>query len=182
MPKADYNINMNEQLWYVVQTRSRFEKKSHQLLLNKGLISYLPLQVKMKLWSDRLKKVEEPLFSGYLFVQFEEANKYEILNTLGIVRFISFGGKYATISERYINSIKKALANEEDLEIVELNYEPEQEVKIISGPFKDYYAKVIRGANGKGKLLLSLEAIGKGIVLEIGRTRIESADAAAVFA
>jgi transcription termination/antitermination protein NusG len=164
---------MKEQLWYIVQTRSRFEKKSCNILLKKGISVYLPLQTKIKVWSDRLKKVEEPLFSGYLFVKYDDSVKYEILNVPGVVRFVSFGGKYATISDRYINAIKRAIAVDEDLEIVDLNYEPGQEVKVVSGPFKDNYAKVIRGVNGRGKLLLELEAIGKAIVLEIGRTRIE---------
>jgi transcriptional antiterminator RfaH len=165
---------MVEQCWYVVQTRSRFEKKSCELLLNKGIKAYLPLQTRVKLWSDRLKKVEEPLFSGYLFVQFQELQRYEILNTPGVVRFISFGGQYASIPDKQITAIKRAVTNEEEMEIVDLGYELGQEVRVTSGPFKDNYAKVIRGANGKGRLLLALEAIGKGITLEIGRTRLEA--------
>ena len=43
---------------------------------------------------------------------------------------------------------------------------------ISSGPFKGLEAKIVHH-NGKGKLLLSVESIGQGVLLEIGRTKIE---------
>lgn len=162
-----------ESPWYVIQTRSRFEKKCTDFLNKKQISVYLPLQKKMKVWSDRMKEIHEPLFPGYLFVQFSENERYSILNTPGIVRFISFGGKYATVNTQQIEAIKKAITANITLDVIDVAIEPGQEVLITSGPFKDNYAQIIRH-NGKGKLLLSLDSIGKGILLEIGRTQVEA--------
>jgi transcription antitermination factor NusG len=162
-----------ERPWYVIQTRSRFEKKCTELLLKKSISVYLPLQKKMKVWSDRMKEIQEPLFSGYLFVQFSENERYSILNTPGVVRFISFGSKYATVNTQQIESIKKAITANITLDVIDVAIEPGQEVLITSGPFKDNYAQLVR-YNGKGKLLLSLDSIGKAILLEIGRTQVEA--------
>ncbi len=138
-----------------------------------GISVYLPLQKKMSIWSDRIKEVEKPLFPGYLFVRFSENERYQILNTPGVVRFVSFGGKYATINTQQIDAIQKAISSNLELDIVDVAIEPGEEVLITSGPFKDNYARLVRH-HGKGKLLLTIDAIGKGILLEIGRTQVEA--------
>ncbi len=162
-----------ESPWYVIQTRSRFEKKCTNYLIKCGVSAYLPLTKKKNVWSDRIKEVEVPLFPGYLFIQFSENERYKILNTPGIVRFVSFGGKYATVNSKHLEAIKIAISTNFELEVIDTTFEPGQEVLITSGPFKDNYAQIIRH-NGKGKLLLSLYSIGKGIVLEIGQTQVEA--------
>lgn len=158
--------------WYVVQTRSRFEKKCHDLLSASGISAFLPLQTVEKVWSDRVKKIEMPLFPGYLFVQYDELDRYKILNTQGISKFVSFGGQYAKVHPKQIEAIEKALKFENTIEVVDIDLVPGQEMLIASGPFKGHHARLVHH-NGKGKLLLSVESIGKGVLLEIGRTRME---------
>lgn len=158
--------------WYVLQTRSRFEKKCYELLLASGISVFLPLQTVKKAWSDRIKKVESPLFPGYIFVQFSENERYKILNTNGISRFVSFGGQYAKVHPKQMEAIEKMLSCENTVEVIDLDLVPGQEVMISSGPFKGHFAKLVHH-NGKGKLLLAIESIGKGVLLEIGRTRVE---------
>lgn len=163
---------MDKKNWYVLQTRSRFEKKCHDLLSASGISVFLPLQTVSKTWSDRIKKVEVPLFPGYLFVQYDEADRYKILNTNGVSRFVSFGGKYATLHPSQMKAIEQALKAESTIEVVDIDLAPGQEVLVTSGPFKGHYARLVHH-NGKGKLLLAVESIGKGVLLEIGRTRVE---------
>ena len=52
--------------WHALYVHSRAEKKVYERLVEMGLEAYLPLITKMKRWSDRMKKVEEPLFKSYL--------------------------------------------------------------------------------------------------------------------
>ena len=55
--------------WKVIYTASRQEKKVAVLLERFGIAYYLPLVKKLRLWSDRKKWVEMPLFNGYVFVK-----------------------------------------------------------------------------------------------------------------
>jgi hypothetical protein len=55
--------------WYIIQTRSRFEKKCFNLLSLQGISVFLPTQKVKRKWSDRIKEIEIPLFSGYIFIQ-----------------------------------------------------------------------------------------------------------------
>ena len=99
--------NIADDKWYILQTRSRFEKKCFNLLSLQGISVFLPTQKVKRKWSDRIKEIEIPLFSGYIFIQFKEKDRYTILNTCGIVRFVSFCGVYASLNEKQIDTIRK---------------------------------------------------------------------------
>jgi len=165
-------IEKNKDYWYVLQTRSRFEKKCQEMLSAAGIPVFLPLQTKKKIWSDRIKEVSEPLFPGYIFVQYTESDRYKILNTPGISRFVSFGGKYAAVHPKQMQAIEKVLDSGNTIEVINMDLVSGQEVHITSGPFKGHFARLIQH-NGKGKLLLAVESIGQGVLLEVGRTRVE---------
>ena len=53
--------------WFAIYVKSRNEKKVSKTLNDIGIESFLPLITKIKQWSDRRKKVDEPLFNSYLF-------------------------------------------------------------------------------------------------------------------
>ena len=58
--------------WYAIYTRSRGEKVVAKLLKESGLEVYLPLQRKLRQWSDRKKWVEVPYINSYVFVRTSE--------------------------------------------------------------------------------------------------------------
>jgi transcription antitermination factor NusG len=163
---------MDNSNWYVLQTRSRFEKKCSELLTKSGVEVFLPLRVVHKQWSDRIKKVEELLFPGYIFVKYDESNRYKILNTQGVCRFVSFDGKYAKVHPKHIDFIMQILTSDNTFEVLNTELIIGEKVLITSGPFKGIEAKLI-DQNGKGKILLEVEAIGQGVILEIGNANIE---------
>lgn len=158
--------------WYVIYTRSKFEKKCNDLLLRKGYTTYLPLQRVKRKWSDRIKEVEVPLLSGYIFLNCNSFQFVDILKTDGVVCFIKFDKEFARVPEKQIEALKNAISINNSVEVVDNELIPGQEVYITSGPFKDNYARLVQ-LKGKGKLLLSIDCIGKGIILELGRTRVE---------
>lgn len=157
--------------WRVVQTRSRSEKKVAGWFDRLGIEYYLPLQKRKKQWSDRVKTVEEPLFSGYIFARFSENERYPLLCTAGVVRIVSFGGTYAEMPEEQIKALRQMDYLDCDVVVVEAELITGQDVLISSGPFKGLEGKLLRH-DGKGKLLIEITAIGKGVMLELGRTKV----------
>jgi transcription antitermination factor NusG len=93
--------------WFVIYTRPRWEKKVHSLLLAKGVESYCPLHKVRRKWSDRIKLVEEPLFKSYVFVKVDEAGRTLVRMTDGVVNFVYWNGKPASIKEKEIQTIRK---------------------------------------------------------------------------
>jgi len=69
--------------WLAIYSRPRWEKKVSQLLTEKGLESYCPVNKVRRKWSDRVKIVEEPLFKSYVFVRVKDEDRTAVRMTTG---------------------------------------------------------------------------------------------------
>ena len=76
--------------WFAVYVRSRHEKRVYEVLIQKGVESFLPLVKTIRQWSDRRKKIFLPLFKGYVFVRIELWELFDVLEVDGIVRVVRF--------------------------------------------------------------------------------------------
>lgn len=148
--------------WYPVYTRSRAEKKAHEELNRKGILSYLPLKKTVKQWSDRKKIVEEPLIKSYLFAYISAKEYAEVLMTNGVARFIYFSSQIASIPDQQINDLKLLLATDVDLELIDFDIKPGQRVLIKAGPFKGIIAELVSLQN-KQRIILRLQNMGYSI-------------------
>ncbi len=140
--------------WYAIYTKSRCEKKVHQLLTEKGIESYCPTVVVKKKWSDRLKKVEQPLFTSYVFVNIDDV-QYELVRTTNhVVNFVYWLGKPAKILNKEIEEIKKLIHNADAVTFE--NYVPKVNSKLLisKGAFKEVSAIVKKIVNNKIVLYL----------------------------
>jgi transcription antitermination factor NusG len=97
--------------WNALYLKPRTEKKVAQRLTKKGFDICLPLCVVKKKYSDRLKKVEEPLLKSYIFVAAEDSKNPEILRTDGILNYVNSTttGKVALIKKAELDSIQDYL-------------------------------------------------------------------------
>ncbi len=152
--------------WYAVYTRPRHEKKLSLALTEKKIENYCPIIEKIKQWSDRKKKVKEPLFRSYLFVRVSEKEYYNAINTKGAVRYVSFGGKAAPIRDEQIENIKKVLQNKLDFNISSKRFDIGQHVEIEHGQLRGTKGEIISYL-GKKYLLLRIENIGYSLMVKI---------------
>lgn len=159
--------------WYPFYTRSRFEKKTFDLLHKAGFEVYLPLKKSTRQWSDRKKIVELPLFASYIFVRIPKYKLNDILVTPGIVRYIRFNGQPAIIRDKEIEMIKKVLSSNTEIEVVDGKVEVGADIKISSGIFKGYDGKVVE-IKGKHKVVLEIESINKSILVTVELNKIIS--------
>lgn len=160
--------------WYAIYVRSRAEKKVYGYLQDMGVEAYLPLVTRMKRWSDRLKKVEEPLFKSYLFVRADEKNHYSILSIPGVTRFVSFERKAVTVPENQINAIRKYCDDyvSEDNQVDETEFHEGQLVRITSGEMMGLIGR-LAPINNKKRLIVYIESVGHYLPINIPRTKVE---------
>lgn len=125
----------NSSQWYVIYTKPRSEKKVYRLLLDQGVEAYCPLNKVQKQWSDRVKIVEEPLFTSYVFLKITEAEFSKIKQTPGVLNFLYWCGEPAIVREEEIIKIKQFLADFPTVELVPLNVEKGDEVEVLQGVF-----------------------------------------------
>ena len=152
--------------WYAVYVRSRHEKKVHQFLLEKGVESSLPLINTTRQWSDRKKKVEIPLFRGYVFVKIDiNKDKLNILQTDGVVKFIGIKKKPSRILDEEIHWIHMIVEKSDTVQN-EKEIPVGQKVRVTAGPFKGVEGVVIRDGN-RSRLIVLIESIMHAVSVEI---------------
>ena len=156
--------------WYAIYTRPRWEKKVHQLLIQKGIDSFCPLNKVHRKWSDRVKLVEEPLFKSYVFVKVKEEQRTPVRMTDGVINFVYWDGKPAVIKEKEIESIRKFLDEYEDVQLIKLEIRDDQKVRITSGAFMDLEGKVIEVKNKSARVLV--ESLGYLLVADIDKSKL----------
>lgn len=153
--------------WYAVYTHPRAEKRAYAQLLEKGIETYLPLLRTLRQWSDRKKWVEEPLFRSYLFVYVSEKEYFDVLNTPGVVRYITFEGKAVPVPQKQIDAIKYFL-NEETPETLPdpSSLAPGQTVEIVRGPLNGLKGELV-DMQGQHKVRIQIDALGQYLHLSI---------------
>jgi len=159
--------------WLAVYTRSQSEKKVAVELQRQGVEAFLPLISRWRQWSDRKKKVEEPLFRSYVFVNISEKEYFTVLNVSGVVRFITFSGKAVPIPENQILAIRQYLHEFDEVIEGDIVLKEGELVRIKAGPMEGLIGKMLKYKN-KFRLMIQIDAIGQVITLHIPRSHVEA--------
>lgn len=168
----------DDKKWFAIYVKSRNEKKVFKQLEDMGIESFLPLITRLKQWSDRKKKVEEPLFRSYVFLRHNLKDRkeyYKIMNIQGVVCFVTIEKKPVPIPENQITAIKEYL---NDIELQDLNtddFKEGQLVRIKSGQMRDLIGRFVQT---KGKhniiIIIEIEAVGQSLPITVPRSIVEA--------
>jgi transcription antitermination factor NusG len=156
--------------WYAVYTRPRWEKKVANMLTQKGIECYCPLNRVRRKWSDRVKLIEEPLFKSYVFVRVEEEGRTAVRMTEGVVNFVYWNGKPGVVKDKEVQAIRRFLNEHEDVEAIKVELKPEDKVVVTAGPLMDKEGKVIDIKNKTARVLI--ESLGYILVARIDKTKL----------
>ncbi len=160
-----------EKVWYALYVKSRTEKKVAIELAGGGFDYYLPLEKRLKQWSDRKKWVEEPLFRSYIFVYITQKEYYKVLQTRGVVKYISFEGKAVAVPQQQIDAIKIYLQEIDPILNEDQQWEEGKEVEVMTGKLIGLKGILIK-ANGKNRVKVEIEVVGSAIILNIPRKQL----------
>ena len=167
-------IDKDNKKWFAIYVKSRNEKKVFKTLDDIGVESFLPLITRMKQWNDRRKKVEEPLFRSYLFVNISLNDYYKVLNVNGVVKFICFEKKPVEVPQNQIIAIKKYITDTDlhDVDCENIDFKEGELVRIKSGQMKDLIGRFVK-INGKHRVVIDIEAVGQSLPINIARSSVE---------
>jgi transcription antitermination factor NusG len=156
-----------EKKWLVFYTASRQERKSADILIAGGYEVFLPTQIQVRQWSDRKKKVEVPLFNGYIFVKETEKRITNILQTPGIVRNIRHNSKPAVLHEDEYQIILRFLKSGYFVEAdQQQEFEKGEKVIIAEGQLKGLEG-IITGTGAKKKFRVLIHTLGVNLTVTI---------------
>ena len=164
--------NQADKKWFAIYTRPRSEKKVHELLLQNGFNSYLPLMTTVRQWSDRKKKVQLPLISSYVFVNTFESNLKNILPINGVVRVLKHLGKPAIIKDYEIENLRILLEDTDNITFIrDTHLKKGDSIIVEKGVFKGLIAECCE-LKGKHRVIVRIEALGDLIEVNIPLSHI----------
>lgn len=146
--------------WYVLYTSPRAEKQVKDRIAIQGIEVWLPLHRAPRVWSDRVKIVEVPLFNSYIFVKCKEHELRDLLKIYGVARIVYYNGKPAIIRQKEIDAIKEFLEQASNRTLL-----VGDEVEILSGALKSKSGKVTKIK--KNYLVLYLEQMGATVSVDL---------------
>lgn len=174
---------MEEKRWYVVHTYSGYEnkvktnleKRVESMEMQEKIFRILvPLEDEIEVKDGKQKKVKRKVFPGYVLVEMimSDDSWYVVRNTPGVTGFVGSGNKPIPLSEDEISAILGAQEAEQPAH-VRMDFEVDQPVRVISGPFKDCPAVIKETYPEKGRVKVLVSMFGRDTAAELDVSQIE---------
>lgn len=158
-------------MWYAVHSKPREEFRALENLLRQGFECFLPMLAVEKIVRGRLKTINEPMFSRYLFVRSESQNQNFSLirSSKGVNRLLAFGALPCEVPNKVIDALKN-LAIEKSCQVQAL-FNDGDHVLIAEGPLKGLSA-VFKEANGELRAFVLLDLLNTTHAVEVRKAHL----------
>jgi transcription antitermination factor NusG len=153
--------------WYALQIRGRHEKMVEHRLMERGVPTFLPLITEIHHWSDRRKKIQFPLFSGYLFVRVpsSKVNYLRVMSVEGVFNFVGNRGEGTPIPDAQIEAVRSVVEKQlawSSHPFLKIG----QRVRIKSGAL-DGVEGILTSRSGDATLIISVDAIQRSLAVRV---------------
>lgn len=178
MSQKDYEV---EPRWYVVHTYSGYENKIktdlEKTVKNRELEEYffdivVPMEEQIEVKDGKRKANLKKVFPGYVLIKMivTEETWYIVRNTRGVTGFVGSGTDPIPLTDEEI----RAMGFEETS--INVDYDINDSVQILSGAFKDSIGTVqeINKEKHKAKILISM--FGRETPVELEFSQIQKID------
>ncbi len=164
---------MNEKAqWFAIRVRPRCEKLAAADLERRGFEALSACAPERRIWSDRVRTVEMPMFPGYIFAQFERAQAPQVLRGAGVISIVGFGSSYCPVDEAEIEALRIVL-----LSGVEVTREPlirvGTPVRVRHGALQGLEGLLVQVKN-RNRLVISVELLQRSVTVEMEHLMIEA--------
>lgn len=161
-------VEMKTLSWFGIHVKSHSEFRAYEDLRYRGFEAFLPVAPVRRRWSDRVKKLNLPLFPGYLFCRFAIRDRFTILNAAGVVQIVGTGAAPVAICDREIQSIRTLVDSK--IAVTPWPYlKIGQLVRIDDGPLAGVEGIILQAEDGKPRIIVSVTMFMRSIAVEIER-------------
>lgn len=164
------NSNENLKAWFALYTKPRSEFKAASQIESIGVSYYLPSITKVSQWTDRKKKITEPLIRGYIFIYADERERLLSLEQFSVVRCVFERGRPAKVPDWQIENLKNMLKNDAEF-LISNKLAPGIKVKIKEGPFEGVIGTIQDAENGK-TLAVSIDLLNRSIIAHLPKESV----------
>lgn len=161
------SLETDNQRWFALQVRTRWESSTAVLLSGKGYQTLLPTYKSKRRWNGTLREVNAALFPGYVFCQFDAQKRLPVLVTPGVIAVVGFGRVPLPVDDAEIAAIQTVVSSglrAEPWPYLELG----QRVRIESDAL-DGLEGILINFKGNQRIVVSVSLLRRSVALEIDR-------------
>lgn len=151
--------------WYALLTKVHQEFKAKAQLDALNIINYLPAVTRLKQWSDRKKRITEPVLKGYIFIRATEKERLIALEQPSVARCLSEKGKPAVIRDWQIENLRRVLETKFEVYVYD-GLIPGREIEIISGPLKGIKG-IIQSTPTEKHIAVCIKLLNRTVIAKI---------------
>ena len=165
-------VDAYEGRWWVLHTRARNEKAVALELQRANILHFLPLVRHQRRYGGRVRRVEIPLFAGYVFLCGDAHERQLALRTKRVAQVLEVPGQ-----ERFradLRQIQRLVESDEPVDLFPRLQEGSR-CRVTSGSLVGIEGTVLR-RRGPWRVYVSVEFLGQSAELEIDPTLLEVLD------
>ena len=175
MSQKDYDMVAR---WYVVHTYSGYENKVktdlEKTIKNRELEDFffdiiVPMEEQIEIKDGKRKTNLKKVFPGYVLIKMivTEESWYIVRNTRGVTGFVGSGTDPIPLTDEEI----RAMGFEEVP--VNVDYDINEQVEVLSGPFKDFIGTVQEINTEKHKVKVLVSMFGRETPVELEFSQVK---------
>ena len=175
MSQKDYDLKPR---WYVVHTYSGYENKVktdlEKTIKNRELQDYffdiiVPMEEQIEIKEGKTKSNLKKVFPGYVLIKMivTEQTWYIVRNTRGVTGFVGSGTDPIPLTESEIRKMGF------EVQSVNVDYEINDQVRVINGPFADKVGIVKEISQEKQKVTVLVSMFGRETPVELSFQEVE---------
>ena len=165
--------------WLVIHTYAGYENRVKTNLMSriqsmnvddKIFEVVIPMEDVMEIKQGRKQVVQKKVFPGYLLVRMylDDDSWYVVRNTPGVTGFVGSGAKPTPLSDREIDKILQVKPEDTKKLKPRLEFEEQESVRVISGPFANFTGTINEINLDQSKLKVLVNIFGRETPVELG--------------
>ena len=170
--------------WYVVHCYSGNEDKVRHNIMQRiesmamdDLIFdvVVPTEDEVNIKNGERVTVEKKVFPGYILVNMalSEESWYMVRNTPGVTGFVGMGNDPTPLQPEEVARILKRMESESPR--INITFRPGERVRIVDGPFEDFYGKVAEIDMERATVRVLVNFFGRETPVELDFLQVEEA-------
>ena len=178
MSQKDYDMSPR---WYVVHTYSGYENKVktdlEKTVKNRELEEYffdivVPMEEQVEIKDGKRKTNLKKVFPGYVLVKMivTEESWYIVRNTRGVTGFVGSGTDPIPLTDDEIRNM-----GFDDVP-VNIDYDVNDNVKVVNGPLEGFVGIVQEISKEKGKVKVLVSMFGRETPVEVEFAQVQKID------
>jgi transcription antitermination factor NusG len=140
--------------------------------------AFLPTYQDKRVWSDRTKIIDVPMFAGYVFARFDpNALRIPVLRLGGVKSIVGFGAEPQALADNEVESVRALVAS--GFPVQQWPFlRPGQKVRVEHGPLRGAEG-VIVSQKDTWMMVVSIELLQRSVAVALDRSVLKSIKSAA---